>query len=134
MLPSSPSVDYQELVSKLTTSCQACVQSQLPMCTKASLTKLIGASSGTIKAAWCNSAYLVIVTNQAPSWTANLDDVPTPPGGSVWSLTGRGIPHKGKTVMMQAHMMMTPHIASPKPSTSPLPRRTHYSRSMALLA
>lgn len=34
------------------------------MCTKASLSALIGASSGTIKVAYCTDAYLVVLTNK----------------------------------------------------------------------
>ena len=37
---------------------------------------------------YCNANYLVIVTNKSPSWTANLDDVPNPPGGTTVSSAG----------------------------------------------
>ena len=41
--------DYQKHVDSLANNCQACKQSSDSRCTKAALTKLIGASSGTVK-------------------------------------------------------------------------------------
>ena len=67
-----PLQDYQSKVTQMASSCRACQQSSLTMCTNASLTALIGGSSGTVKAAWCTDSYLVIVSNKAPSWTPNL--------------------------------------------------------------
>lgn len=66
------SQDYQDKVNQMAKSCRTCQQSSLTMCSKASLSALIGSSSGTIKAAYCNDQYLVIVSNKAPSWTPNL--------------------------------------------------------------
>ena len=40
-------------------------RSTATMCSKASLQALIGASSGTVKAAYCNDQYLVIISNKA---------------------------------------------------------------------
>lgn len=34
------------------------------------------------QAAYCNDKYLVLISNKAPSWAPNLDDVPNPPGGT----------------------------------------------------
>ena len=39
-------------------------RSTATMCTKASLQALIGASSGTVKAAYCNAQYLVVVSSK----------------------------------------------------------------------
>ncbi len=41
--------DYQGQVNKVVANCRACQQSSLPMCSRASLAALIGASSGTVK-------------------------------------------------------------------------------------
>ncbi len=67
-------------------ACKSCTQSTDCRCTTTALTRLFGAFA-SVKAAWCNDAFMVMVTDGSPSWESNLQDVPNPPG-SFDSVTG----------------------------------------------
>ena len=60
---------------------QTCTVSSDARCTTAALTKMFGALP-SVYAAYCNSAYLVLVTSTDPGYAENLDNVVYPPGGT----------------------------------------------------
>ena len=72
----SKTIDYQMSVSKLAS--KSCVQSTDPRCTSAALAAVI--VGGGVKAAYCNDAFLVIVSDGSPGFPTYLRSIKNPPG------------------------------------------------------
>jgi hypothetical protein len=72
-------LSYTSLVSG--TSCSSCTVSSDARCTAASLTATFGPYPSVL-AAYCNDAYLIMLTTTAGVGTYSLDQVPNPPGGT----------------------------------------------------
>ena len=69
-------IDYQSSISKLAS--KSCVQSTDARCSSAALRAVI--VGGGIKAAYCNDAFLVIVSDGTPGFSTNLESIKNPPG------------------------------------------------------
>ena len=72
----SNSVNYMERISTL--SAKSCVQSTDSRCTSAALAAVVVGQG--IKAAYCNDAFLVIISDGTPGYQTNLDSIKNPPG------------------------------------------------------
>ena len=76
------STDYAAEIAALT--CKSCTQETGDTrCTTAALEQAIKTSAGTVKAAYCNDEYLVVLSDGGtPYAQPALEDVPQPPGGT----------------------------------------------------
>ena len=72
----SRTIDYQASVSRLAS--KSCVQSTDPRCASAALAAVI--VGGGVKAAYCNDAFLVIVSDGTPGFPTYLTSIKNPPG------------------------------------------------------
>ncbi len=72
-------INYAQRVSA--NRCKVCTQAVDDRCYSSSLYKLHGAYA-SVKAAYCNDKYIVILSDGSPSWNHNLQDVYVPPGST----------------------------------------------------
>eukprot|EP00218_Dolichomastix_sp_CCMP3274_P001074 CAMPEP_0170157766 /NCGR_PEP_ID=MMETSP0033_2-20121228/66669_1 /TAXON_ID=195969 /ORGANISM="Dolichomastix tenuilepis, Strain CCMP3274" /LENGTH=371 /DNA_ID=CAMNT_0010395171 /DNA_START=75 /DNA_END=1186 /DNA_ORIENTATION=- len=91
--------DWADEVGKF--KCKECTQASDSRCSSFYLDSVV--AGGGVKAAFCNDANLVIVSDGSPGFTPNLEDIPNPPGSfdsdgnacktRIWS-TAKPIVHK----------------------------------------